>query len=77
MSGEWQPIGKGLVLIGAALAGVGGLLAWGPRVPWLGHLPGDLAIKRDGVSVFFPITTCLVVSALLSLIFWLVSRFRP
>jgi len=64
---------KWLVLIGVAIALVG--LAW----PWLGRiglgrLPGDLTIRTGGVTIYAPIVTCIVVSAVLSLILWLVRR---
>lgn len=59
-------IGLGLLLIG---------LAW----PWLmrlglGRLPGDIRIERDGFTFFFPLTTGIVVSVLLTLLFWLLRR---
>jgi hypothetical protein len=40
----------------------------------LGHLPGDIVIKRDNVSFYFPLMTSLLLSLLLSLIFWVVNR---
>jgi hypothetical protein len=62
-----------LIVAGIVLLVVG--LAW----PWLGklglgRLPGDIRIERDGFSFFFPITTGLVVSAVLSLILWLLRK---
>jgi hypothetical protein len=64
---------KTLVLLGALLLLIG--LAW----PWisasgLGRLPGDISIQRPGFSFFFPLTTSLLLSAVLSLVFWLVRR---
>jgi hypothetical protein len=65
-------IGAGVVL---ALAGVVLVASahWG--LP-LGRLPGDLRIERPGFRLYLPITTCLVVSGVLSLVAWLISR-RP
>jgi hypothetical protein len=40
----------------------------------LGRLPGDIVIKRENVTLYFPLTTCLLLSALLSLVFWVVNR---
>ncbi len=77
MSGDLQPIGKLLIVLGAVVTGIGALLAWGPRMPWLGHLPGDLVIKRDGVWLYVPLASSLLVSALLSVLLWLIGRFRP
>lgn len=64
---------KTLILLGALLLLIG--LAW----PWisasgLGRLPGDISIQRPGFSFFFPLTTSLLLSAVLSLVFWLVRR---
>jgi hypothetical protein len=69
-------LGKVLVLAGVAITLVGALLAWGPPLPWLGRLPGDVRIERPGFSFHFPIATSLVISLVLSLLFWLLSRFR-
>ncbi|MFP4245017.1 MAG: DUF2905 domain-containing protein [Ectothiorhodospira sp.] len=62
-----------LIALGILLILVG--LAW----PWLarlglGRLPGDLLIQRDGFTFYFPITTSLVVSAVVSLLLWLIHR---
>jgi len=45
-------------------------------VPWLGKLPGDIRIERPGLTLHFPLTTCLVLSALLTLLAQLFSRLR-
>lgn len=66
--------GKSLVAIGLGIAAIGGLvwivsLAFPGFQP--GRLPGDVVIERPGVRVFFPIVTSLVLSAVLTLVFWL------
>lgn len=66
-------MGRILVILGIILVVVG--LAW----PWLqklglGRLPGDIAIQRDGFQFYFPITTSIIVSLLLTLVFWLFRR---
>ncbi|HEX7928427.1 MAG TPA: DUF2905 domain-containing protein [bacterium] len=43
-------------------------------MPWLGRLPGDVSIQRESFSFYFPITTCIVLSVVLSLLFWLFRR---
>jgi len=63
-----------LVIVLGVLLILGGL-AW----PWLarlglGHLPGDISFKRGDVSFYFPLTTCILLSILLSLILWMVRR---
>ena len=67
-------IGKFLVVLGLAMAGVGALLWLTPLGSWLGRLPGDLHWSSSRVSVHIPLATCLVVSVVLSLIIWLVKR---
>ena len=71
-------VGKFLVIVGVVLVGAGLLLMAGVKfLFWgLGRLPGDVAYKGKNVSFYFPIVTCLVVSAALTLLFWLVSYFR-
>ena len=76
MSPELQPLGRTLLLLGVVFAGLGVILLFGPRIPWLGRLPGDIAIQRDGFSFYFPLTSCLLASALISLILWAAGRFR-
>jgi DUF2905 family protein len=67
-------IGKLLLIVGLVLAAIGGLvMLGGGRVP-LGRLPGDVVWRRGGTTVFFPIVTCIIVSAVLTLILWLVRR---
>ena len=62
-----------LIVIGVTIVVIG--LAW----PWLsklglGRLPGDIVVRRDGFSFYFPIVTCLLLSAVASLLFWLFRR---
>jgi hypothetical protein len=69
-------IAKGLILLGLLLLGLGVLLAFSPHLPWLGRLPGDIRIERPSGSFYFPITTCLLVSIVLSLLAHFLSRWR-
>ena len=62
-----------LIVVGIVLVAIG--LAW----PWLsklglGRLPGDIHIVREGYSFYFPITTGLIVSVIVSLVFWLLRK---
>ena len=61
-------IGRGLLVLGLVVAAVGGLLMMLPKVPWLGRLPGDIHIERESFSLYVPLVTCLVVSAVLTVI---------
>jgi hypothetical protein len=67
-------LGKALILFGGLLLVVGVLLTLGGKVPWLGRLSGDLYIQRPHFSFYFPLTTSLLVSAFLSLLFFLLRR---
>jgi len=66
--------GKWLILFGAVLIGVGLLLTLAGKLPWLGKLPGDIYYKSDHVTVYFPLATCVLISIVLSLLFWLFRR---
>ncbi|MEJ2471648.1 MAG: DUF2905 domain-containing protein [Desulfuromonadales bacterium] len=69
-----QNLGKTLIVIGLLLLGIGLFLTWGGKLNFLGKLPGDIRIERDNFTFFFPLGTCLLISALLSLIFWIFRR---
>ena len=61
-------IGRWLIVLGLTLVLMGAVLYFFPRLfAWFGHLPGDIRIERDGVYIFVPLTSMLVVSVLLSL----------
>ena len=62
-----------LISIGIALVILGVLWPWLVRMG-LGRLPGDIHIERDGFQFFFPITTGLLISAVVTLILWLLRR---
>jgi hypothetical protein len=64
-----QQLGKFLILFGVVIVVLGIALAFVHRVPFLGRLPGDIHIERKGVSFYFPLTTCLLLSLALTLIF--------
>lgn len=79
---EWTTLGKILIGIGLGIAAIGVLLAGVDRIPglgnafsWLGKLPGDISIKRENFSFYFPIATSIVLSIILSLLFYLVGWF--
>ena len=69
-----QDLGKMLMVLGLALAAAGFLLWLGVGKSWLGRLPGDIAVQKPGFSFYFPLTTCIVISLILTLIFWLLRK---
>ena len=69
-----QEMGKWLIVIGLLIAVIGGIIAFAGKIPWLGKLPGDIYIKRENFSFYFPLGTCLLISAIISFILWLLRR---
>lgn len=69
-------IGKGVVGLGVVLVIVG-LILWfgGDKLSWFGRLPGDIWVERPSFSFYFPITTMIVVSIVLTLVLSLIGRF--
>ena len=70
----FDSLGKLLIGFGVALALVGGLLVVAGKVPFLGRLPGDILVRRENWSVYFPLTTCIVISVVLTLLFSFFGR---
>ena len=62
-----------LVLLGLVIAAIGLAWPWLSKLP-LGRLPGDIVVDRPGFKFFFPLTTMVIVSAVVSLILWLFRR---
>jgi hypothetical protein len=69
-----EPMGRVLIVIGLLIAVVGLVMVFGSRIPVLGHLPGDITIKGENVTIFIPLGTMLVVSVLASLVLALINR---
>lgn len=67
-------MGKLLVIAGLVLVAVGVVWTLGERIG-LGRLPGDVLIEREGTRIYIPITTSLLISAVLSLVLWVLSRW--
>ena len=64
-----------LVIIGVLIAAIGAVWLFAPSVPWLGKLPGDIVIERENVQFYFPVTTCILLSLVLTGIKWVVRYF--
>jgi hypothetical protein len=68
-----QDLGRVLVVVGGLTVLLGLVLLLAPRLPWLGRLPGDILIRRDSFTFYFPIVTSIVASLVLTLLlnlFW-------
>ena len=72
--GELSALGKVLILFGIIMIVVGGLFLFGSKIPFIGRLPGDIAIQKKNFSFYFPITTSIIISIILSLIMWFLGR---
>jgi Protein of unknown function (DUF2905). len=68
-------LGKILILLGGVLVLAGLILVLSPRIPYIGKLPGDIHIKRDNFEIYFPLATSILLSVLVSGIFWVINHF--
>jgi len=75
-SNKWKKIvGRLLITLGVLLVVIGLLIDLAPRLPFrIGRLPGDIYIHRHNATFYFPIVTCILVSAVLTLVLWLFNR---
>ena len=64
-----------LVIVGSLIAVIGAVWLFVPSFPWLGKLPGDILIERENFRLYFPMTTCVLLSLLLAGTMWLVRFF--
>ena len=69
-----QEIAKILIILGFVLISLGLLLIFLGKMPFLGRLPGDILIKKENFTFYFPLTTSLLISLIFSLLFWLWFR---
>ena len=67
-------LGKILVYIGILLVVIGIVLSVAGKIPWFGHMPGDITIQRDRFTFYFPIATCIVISVIVSIILYFFRR---
>ena len=67
-------LGRVLIVLGLIVVALGVVLVVFGRVPGLGRLPGDIAIRRGNWSFYFPLGTSIVLSIILTLVFWLIGR---
>jgi hypothetical protein len=67
-------MGRILIVIGLVIAGVGLVMAFAGKIPLLGKLPGDFFFRGKNLSFYFPLTTSILISVVLTLILWFISR---
>ena len=69
-------LGKSVIIVGIVIVLIGLLLTFSDKLPFsLGKLPGDIVYKKENFSFYFPITTSIIVSVLLSFLFYLFGKF--
>lgn len=71
---EIQHLGKVFILIGVIIIAAGALLLLSGKLPWIGRLPGDILVQKKNFTFYFPLATGILVSIVLTLIFWLFGR---
>ena len=74
MENPFSSIGRMLIVFGVLIVLIGALLLLGGKFPGLGRLPGDIVIKKGNFTFYFPLTTGILISILLSLLLALFSR---
>ncbi len=78
MGGDLEYLARGLITVGIIIAAIGLILLFIPKFPfigeYIGRLPGDIQIKRENFSFYFPVTTGIIVSIIISLILYLFKR---
>ena len=68
------PLGKMLILLGVFVILIGLLLLFGEKIPWIGRLPGDILIRKKNFTFYFPLTTSILISIILTLLFTLFRK---
>lgn len=68
-------LGKILIILGIILI-IAGLIIYfaGDKLGWIGHLPGDIRVEKENVKFYFPITTMIILSIVLSIVIWLIRK---
>ena len=67
-------LGRPLIIMGLIIVAVGIIISFAGKIPWLGRLPGDIHIKRENFTFYFPLATSILLSIIISFLFWLFRR---
>ncbi len=67
---------KMIIILGIVLVVIGLLLLVAQKLPFLGKLPGDILVKKENVTFYFPLATSIILSIIISLILYLIGKFR-
>jgi len=71
-----QSLGKYLIIFGLIIILAGIIIVFFPRLNFFGKLPGDISFRGKNFTFYFPIVTSIVISIILTLIFWVINYFR-
>ena len=69
-------LGRLLIVTGIILILAGIFFLFGNKIPFFGKLPGDISYKKGNTAIYFPVVTCLVLSVVISLVLFLISKFK-
>jgi hypothetical protein len=69
-------MGKLLIISGAFLIVTGVCVLYADKIPFFGKLPGDISIERENFKFYFPLASCILISLLISLVLFLINRFK-
>ncbi len=72
--GSFSDVGKILIGIGVVITVAGVLVVLSGKIPWLGRLPGDFTFKGERYTIYVPLATSILISIVLSLLFWFLGR---
>jgi len=67
-------LGRALIVVGLVLVAIGIVLSFSGKFSWFGNLPGDVTIQRERFTFYFPITTSIIISIVLSLVLYFFKR---
>jgi len=74
MDSKFQPLAKLIILVGVIFVIVGVILYFFKGIPFLGKLSGDIFIDKKNFRFYFPITTCILLSIIISIILYLINK---
>ncbi len=69
-----QGLGRLLIFVGIVFVVIGFLYVVFPKIPYIGKLPGDIYVKKDNFSFYFPLASCLILSIIVSLILYFLTK---
>ncbi len=69
-----EGLGKSLIIIGMIIIMIGVIISLSSKIPFIGRLPGDIFIKRDNFTFYFPLATSIIISIIISLIMYIFRR---